>query len=259
MHTKRFVLLTSILAISVILPAAVFAATLIGEKHKDEHWHMIPRNTIGSPLIILADGPYGSFEAYGTPQAEPPFGKGSLQLAVANNSTTLSPPSEKAAFGNEVDFVGDPVLALSAVGFYVYQTGENIAYGGASNMPNIQFEIDPNLTAGGDDYTTMIWLPGPWAGLPNRWSGYLDATTTGTWYFTGGEGTATGCSQATPCSFAAAMAALNDGGASAEPIFYTVMINKGRDSMWIGAVDGLRINDKLYDFEAGGVKRKGAK
>ena len=28
--------------------------------------------------------------------------------------------------------------------------------------------------------------------------------------------------------------------------------------MWIGAVDGLRLNDKVYDFEADGVKEKGA-
>ena len=27
--------------------------------------------------------------------------------------------------------------------------------------------------------------------------------------------------------------------------------------MWIGAVDGLRLNDKIYDFEADGVKEKG--
>jgi hypothetical protein len=35
---------------------------------------------------------------------------------------------------------------------------------------------------------------------------------------------------------------------------YTVAVGKGRDKAWVGAVDGLRINDKTYDFEANGVK-----
>ena len=30
-------------------------------------------------------------------------------------------------------------------------------------------------------------------------------------------------------------------------------MTKGRDFAWNGAVDGLRINDIVYDFEAGGV------
>ena len=68
---------------------------------------------------------------------------------------------------------------------------------------------------------------------------------------------ATGCNQATPCPYAAAMAALNDGGDP--PATYTFAVSKGRDSMWIGAVDGVRYNGKVYDFEADGVKVKGAK
>jgi hypothetical protein len=225
---------------------------------KSEHWGVITRNTIGSPVADLRDGPFGSFGVTGD-AGEPPFGKGSLGIAVANNSTTNVPPSEKVDFGNEVDFFGDPVLALFAVGFHVFQTGENVslANGGPTNMPNVKFEIDPNLAVGADsspDYTTMVWLPAA-APVVNQWSGYLDATNTGTWFFTGGEGAATGCSQATPCTFAAAKAALADGGDA--PIFYSVAVGKGRDNNWVGAVDGLRINFTIYDFEEGGVKSRG--
>lgn len=160
-------------------------------------------------------------------------------------------------FGNEVDFFGDPVLALNEVGFHVFQTGENVARGGPTNMPNIRFEIDANLnTLPADDYTTMVWVPPP-APVVDRWSGYIDATTSGQWYFTGAEGVATGCNQTTLCTFAQAKAALNDGGAA--PIVYTVLVGKGRDNMWVGAVDGLRLNNTIYDFEEDGVKSRGGR
>ena len=33
----------------------------------------------------------------------------------------------------------------------------------------------------------------------------------------------------------------------------TVAVTKGRDNAWVGAVDGLRINSKIYNFEPYGV------
>lgn len=41
------------------------------------------------------------------------------------------------------------------------------------------------------------------------------------------------------------------------PIFYSVAVGKGRDNAWVGAIDGLRINNTIYDFEADGVKSRG--
>ncbi|WP_329360848.1 hypothetical protein [Streptomyces sp. NBC_01483] len=58
------------------------------------------------------------------------------------------------------------------------------------------------------------------------------------------------------CSLAQVKASLNDGGAV--PTIYSAAVGKGRDHMWIGAVDGLRINQYLYDFEPGGVKTRHA-
>ncbi len=244
---------------------------------KSEHWGAIPRNTIGSPVAELRDGPAVAVLPSGDVSA-PPYGKGSLGIAVADRSTSRnanntkntnplengSQPEEKAAFGNEVDFFGEPVLGIEETGFHVFQTGENVTYGGVSNLPNITFEIDPNMTAPGtDDFTSMVFVP-TGAGVPvNVWSDYIDATdlANGRWYFTGGEGTATGCPQTdpTPCSLADAQAGLSDGGA--EPTIRTAAIGKGRDNMWIGAVDGFRFNGKIYDFEGEpkGVKEKSAK
>ncbi|MFE1957529.1 hypothetical protein [Streptomyces sp. NPDC059479] len=247
-------------ALAVAALAAIVASTVPGSasaaadgnRSRSEHWGVITRNTIGSPVAALRDGPFGSFGVQG-PSARPPYGRGSLGIEVADDSTSLNPPSEKVDFGNEVDFFGDPVLGLKKVGFRVFQTNENIGYGGPENMPNIRFEIDPNVSAHpADNYSTMVWVPDA-APVTDRWSPFIDATTTGYWYLSGNE---TSCTQAARCTFAQLKASLNDGGA--QPTIYTAAVGKGRDFMWIGAVDGLRINQNIYDFEVDGVKTRRA-
>src|ERR671924_2338932 len=73
---------------------------------------------IGSAVADLLAGPYGSFGGTGN-AAKPPFGIGSLGIQVSDSATTQSPPSEKVAFGNEVDFFGQPVSGLNRAGFHV--------------------------------------------------------------------------------------------------------------------------------------------
>ncbi len=215
------------------------------------HWGVIDRNTIGSGIADLRPGPYGSFGVTGKP-GKPPFGTGSLGIQVSGNATNQSPAAEKVAFGNEVDFFGNPVSGLSRVGFRVFQTGENATIG-SRNMPNITLEIDPNLNATPANYTSMIWVPDA-APVTDQWTGYIDATTTGDWYFTGAAGTATGCNQSSFCTFAGAKSALaaTDGGTPAS--IDTVAVAKGRDDDWAGAVDGLRVNNTIYNFEPTGVQ-----
>ncbi|MER5199277.1 hypothetical protein ACWD3J_47005 [Streptomyces sp. NPDC002755] len=234
--------------IALILPGSAAAQTDDNRAHSD-HWGVITRNTIGSPVAELRNGPFGSFGVTGT-SARPPYGRGSLGIEVANASTSLTPPSEKVDFGNEVDFYGKSLLGLRRVGFHVFQTGENVTFGGPTNMPNIKFEIDPNLNTL-SDYSTLVWLP-PASPNVNSWSPFLDATTTGGWALTGNAATVTGCAFATPCTFTALRTAFRT--ANAKPTVLTVSVGKGRDFMWIGAVDGLRLNDYVYDFERDGVK-----
>ncbi|MFF3943167.1 hypothetical protein [Streptomyces phaeofaciens] len=248
-------------ALVVTALAAVVASTLsgsvsavadegYGDQARPDHWGVITRNTIGSPVADLRNGPFGSFGVTDS-SGRPPYGRGSLGIAVADRSTSLSPSSEKVDFGNEVDFFGDPVQGLQRLGFHVFQTGENVGYGGVENMPNIRFEIDPNLGAlPADNYSTMVWVPDA-SPVTNRWSPFIDATSTGYWYLTGNETT---CTQAAECTFEELKTSLNDGGAGAT--VYTAAVGKGRDYMWIGAVDGLRINQNVYDFETGGVRTR---
>ncbi|MHA5048974.1 hypothetical protein [Streptomyces sp. SD15] len=246
---------TALVAIAASAVPGSASAVTDGIQGSSDHWGVITRNTIGSPVAALRNGPFGSYDVKGS-SARPPYGRGSLGIEVADSSTSLTPPSEKVDFGNEVDFYGDPVLGLNQVGFHVFQTGENISYGGPGNLPNIRFEINPKLTAAAaTTYSSAVWVPDP-SPVTDGWSSYLDATETGLWFLTGNAGVVTGCNQTTKCTFPQLKTALNDGGA--RPTIYTAAVGKGRDYIWIGAVDGLRINKTIYDFEADGVKTRRA-
>jgi hypothetical protein len=207
---------------------------------------VVDRNTIGSPQIALRAGP---IVAPGTGTSAPPFGDGSLGLLVDDN-TGAATADEKASFGNQVDFAGDPVSGLDEVGFRVFTTGENS--GSGTNMPNISFEIDPNLETHATNFSTFVFVPA--ANSPaNQWSGYIDATdpAAGDWYMTGNAGTTTGCHLGDTCEFSEAQTLLDDGGTAATIL--VAQVGKGRDSDWQGAIDGLRINDEVFDFEPFGV------
>jgi hypothetical protein len=224
------------------------------DKAKSENWGVSVRNTIGSPVAELRDGMSSRLTPGGV-LTEPPYGTGSLGIAVSVYPGAAVGPGEskqeKADFGNEVDFFGEPIADLTEVGFHVFQTGENVTRGGPDNMPNIRFEIDP---PGPSSYSTMVWIPDPV--LPseiNQWSGYLDATATGGWYFTGSFGATPPCTQADPCPFSVAKTKASGG------TVLSVLVGKGRDNMWIGAIDGLRLNRTIYDFERDGVKRRNAR
>jgi hypothetical protein len=136
-------------------------------------------------VAALRDGPSAAQIHSSGQLTAPPFGKGSLGLTVDTG--------EQASFGDQVDFYGDNVLDLTAVGFYEFNTGEN----GTSNNASIKLEINPNVTGPTDGYTTMVWVPAdnPYV---DQWSPYLDATQSGTWYFTGSEGATITCSQGSP-------------------------------------------------------------
>jgi len=214
-------------------------------------WHPFYRNIIGSPQVGPQPGPG---------PLGPPFGVGSLSLLVGDYSAEPG-DEEKAVWGNERDFIGDPVAGLEEVGFQVYNTEENIDRGQEEepprpNMPNIAFEIDPEGAGGTTtNFSTLLFSPGS-NSLPNVWSQYIDATTTGVWGLTGAQfnepATQENCGFNGPqCTFAEVQAFLASGEGAK---IGTVAVQKGSDLAWQGAVDGLRINDAIYDFEPFGTK-----
>ena len=80
---------------------------------------------------------------------------------------------------------------------------------------------------------------------------HIDGTTEGLWGLTGTAFNGQNCSLNGPrCTWTEMMTFLGDGGAG--PTLYTVAVTKGVDTAWHGAIDGLRINDTMYNFEEHG-------
>jgi hypothetical protein len=196
-------------------------------------WSVVDRNTIGNGDAYLRAGPSSAGGS------NPPFGVGSLGLRTGS-------ADDKATFGNQTDFVGDPLSGISTVKYHVFTTGENQGPPPQTpeNLPNVQFEVDPNGpgTAGG--FSTLTFAP---EAQDAGWS-EIDASTAQRWYYTGSFGTESGCNQTTYCTLAQAQEA------APEATLYTVQLNKGRDNAFSGAVDGLTLNTTTYDFEPLGVR-----
>jgi hypothetical protein len=102
----------------------------------------------------------------------------------------------------------------------------------------------------------------PNSSTANAWSGYIDATkaTSGLWGGTGSAFAGSKCDiNGTRCTWDELQAYLkdNNNGTPAK-ITYSVAVTKGRDFSWQGAIDGLRINGKVFDFEEHGVLERPA-
>jgi hypothetical protein len=199
------------------------------------NWSLMDRNIIGDGFAYLRSGPGLLPDGLGI---------GSLGLHTGNNTS-------KAAFGNEIDFRGQALP--SQIGFWAYTTDENISQGASwGNMPSIQFEIDPNVSASSTNYATLIYVPantpaGQWTQIDadadsgDHWALTRDLDPTGTNCYTSGS----------YCTFDEVMGLLNDGDAAASVL--SVSITHGRDFAFTGAADGLRLDGTTYDFEPFGV------
>lgn len=197
------------------------------------NWGIVDRNVIGNGDSYLRAGPVAG---PASPTTAPPFGVGSLGMRTGS-------PDDKTSFGDQVDFIGMPLADVAQLSYWVFTTTENNDVD-PTNLPNIQFEIDANLSPEPSvDFTTATFAPP--AQLPG-WH-QIDAVTEGEWFLTGTEGTDTGCTQVTTCTLAELQTAAPDA------TILTVQFNKGRDNAFSGAVDGLQINSDVYDFEPLGV------
>jgi hypothetical protein len=196
------------------------------------NWSVNDRNTKGRGLSFLRAGPSSS--AFG-PLTAPPAGIGSLGMQTAGTA-------DKANFGNQVDFVGDALSGLETVSFSIFTTGENNTQN-PDNLPNLAIEVDPNGPAVAGGYSTLNY--NPTGATANAWTSFNGATAD-RWYLTNGAG---GCTQANYCTLDEIQAAIPDA------TIYSVGFNKGSDQFnFSGAVDALRINTALFDFEPFGVR-----
>jgi hypothetical protein len=202
-------------------------------------WGVIGRNTFGSPVAQIRFGPYGRTSISAKATQPPPYGAGSLGLEVT--------ATEKVAYGNETDFGGIPLAQINQLNYWVFAGVDSLA---GVSLPGVNMEVDPKLPSQ-PSYTSLVYLPknstspsAPSTPLPNVWQHY-DATATGNrWFATGAVGTAIGCTLTTPCTFAALKSMLPNA-----VISYSLGITKGPDNAFVGAVDGLQVNNTIYNFD----------
>jgi hypothetical protein len=196
-----------------------------------KHWGTVLRNTLGS----------GSAELKAT-STTAPVGDGALEINTAS-------ATDKASFGNEVDFTDNLVSDISTLGYSVYTTGENNGRA-AGNMPSITFEINPHITGSTRVYSSMVFAPNN--STANQWTA-LDATSDSLGKVWGLTGADMPCNiNGARCTWSELQTALNDGGDPATVL--TLAVGKGRDYEFHGAVDKLIYNSAVFDFEPTGVK-----
>ncbi len=197
------------------------------------NWSIVDRNVTGNGASLLRAGPSAGNDV-------PPYGIGSLGIRAA--------AGDKSAFGNQVDFIGDPLSAITTVKYSIYTTGENNNQN-VDNLPSAAFEIDPTGIASTStpNFSTLVFVATN-AGS-NTWT-LIDASTATRWFLTGAAGTTANCTLANMCTLAQVKAAWP----AAEIL--TAQITKGTDAFnFSGAVDGLQINDVVFDFEPFGVSQ----
>lgn len=204
-----------------------------------ENWSIVDRNVQGNGDSALRAGP--SFRAPdGSFETKPPFGIGSLGMRVGATS-------DKASFGNQVNFGGIALSTFTTLSYWVFTPSGAVS-------PNLQLEIDPNLSSNATNFTTLSYEnEGVTAGAWTK----IDAMTTTRqgWGMSGAAGTATGCTLTTPCTWAEVMAALAaDNNGTPAAVSFSVQFNLGSGAQALSAaVDGLQINNDIYNFEPFGV------
>jgi hypothetical protein len=210
-------------------------------------WGIIGRNTLGGPNAVLREGPYGRTGTGFAATQAPPYGQGSLGIIVGSGN-------DKVAFGNETIFAGDRLSSIRTLKYWVFAGVDSLA---GVSLPNITIEADPNVNDT-VNYTSLVYLPdtstspsAPATRTPNVWQQY-DASAAGSkWYATGATGTTIECTQAMPCSFDVLKTKLPKAVVS-----LSLGVSKGRDNPFVGAVDGLQVNNRVYDFELSGVQQR---
>ena len=222
-----------------------------GGLYSSLRWGVIGRNTIGSPVATYRVGPYGRTGADDFSADEPPpFGVGSLQLYV-DGTNGAQTGNEKVSFGNESDFAGLLIDNIATLGYWVY-AGEDTLTGHA--LPSVALEVNPD--ANGQTYAQILYLPEastapsqPATRLTNTWQRYNALATGNRWSSTTDLAAGTTLCHTTSCTWSELLAQLGPAAA----VTFSVGISKGRDNEFTGSIDGLQLNDTVYDFEPDGT------
>lgn len=216
----------------VAMPLVAHAATTVVSPANMHGWAFINDQSNAAEAGTFVNGP-------GTP----PLGSGSAQLTATT--------SADGHILTKAAYQGVKFADFTALKYSTYRTSGDPALAIA-----LQFNIDSDLTDSTttyqgrivyEPYHTQTVTTGVW----QNWDAMNDAAGTGTgnWWFSNGTiATATGCTQANPCTWAEVKTALPNGGV--HNTYGAVVLKAG--SGWTGFsgnVDALKINSDVYNFE----------
>jgi hypothetical protein len=203
----------------------------------DSKWGVIGRNTYGSPVAQLRLGPW---KADGS---GPPRGKGSLGIEVSGPGETGHPgPGEKLNYGNQLDFANVAPTSLATLSYWIFADEDSLTN---HNAPSLDVEVtNPTGTV---TYTTLVYIPA--ISQIGVWHKEDASGASSQWWSTHALTAGTACTQASYCNWSTMKSQITGGNAK----ILSVGITKGRDNPFVGAVDAVQVNDKVYDFEQEGV------
>lgn len=199
-------------------------------------WGTVIRNQAGAAQSGVQTGPTGA-----------PMGSGSLSLITTGTG-------DLAAFGDSFDFAGFLVKNITSLSYWSYNNDTPPLV-----RPSLRIEINPHLvddsTPGGVlEFSTLTYEPDPGT---QGWVHHTNIQNDQLWYLTGDDGTTTGCTQGTPCTLQALVAALaahNDGSGDAaisSGVYFG--LGSGVTAPTATAVDDFQFNNFVFDFEPTGV------
>lgn len=206
-------------------------------------WFFFPENVVSGQIGEMVEGP-----------AVPPLGDGSAKLEVTAN--------DQGEVLGMFDYAGTRLDDITSLAYSTYRDSAGVA------LPALQFEFDNDVTDADNTFkgrlvyepyythsvTEDVWQT--WNPMDNT----TDGGGNGNWWFSNGTQAAnSGCSIATPCTWAEVLAYAPNGGLRNAGAFTGATLFKvgsgggvyaGHvDKFVIGIQNGLDTNTTTYDFE----------
>lgn len=222
-------ILSGVVAVFAFAVVAYAATTAIHPGNMDG-WGFVQETPTGTGEMVNGPG-------------TPPLGDGSANLVVDSTGGVIL---AKAAYqGLRLDEIDN-------LEYSTYRTS-----GGPALAIALQFNFDGDVTDANDafqgrlvyePYYTQTVNTGEW----QTWDPLNDTAGTGTgnwWLTNGAHATASGCSIATPCTWAEVLIAFPDGGVHNTLGAVILKAGGGWAGGFDGNVDALTVNDDTYNFE----------
>lgn len=219
-----------VVASFVLLPLTTYAATTVVHPGDMDGWAFAQETATGSGSLV--NGP-----------ETPPSGTGSAQLVVDSTDGEII---AKAGYG------GTKLADITELEYNTYRTS-----GGSALAIALQLNIDSDVTDENnawqgrlvyEPYHTQTVSTGEW----QTWDTLNDAAGTGTgnWWFSNGTLAAnSGCTMATPCTWAEVLAEFPNAGVHNTLGAIVLKAGGGWAGGFDGNVDALTINGDTFDFE----------